>query len=254
MPTIPLLDNSDDGARLLSHMYFPNREADREALFAALRAESEPEKSIWMATSAAPTSKGERKRALELAETGWRGTVAGEILLFVVRMQRTNEREPSVRKAMFAVRDGIIEHMRDDTGYPEPAPEDAAVAIHPKSFWNYYLKFKDVRHFWAAHRILELEREVPFYRMHEALAEPQQREEFLAHAAWFLDFETHFTARNLKGESLVDLATVWTPSRGVPAREPHIAVDSDSLRELLSRYPRYLKDSLLAAVTSKLQQ
>ncbi len=227
MPTLQLLADGKDAARVLARMHFPKNERELGVLFAWFTCED-------VAESAVQPASRKRDVLLRMSDVGWRGTVAGEILLRVAAMSEFGLEEPSVRKAIYSWKRHAIKLRTLEDGELSIECTDKAIAITEKSGWNYHAEFETVRHLWAAHRILE--RDTPFYEVLETLTDAQAMQRFLAHAAWFLDFEASHGSRNHHDGPLLDRSVAWVCVPAPPALKPDLEPVRESLTSDLDGY------------------
>ena len=172
---------------------------------------------------------------MRVSEAGWRGTVAGEILLRLALMRAEGTSEPSVRKAVYSMHVHAVELITDpDTKRLSNAREDKAIPITVRSMWSFLSGFKIICHLWAAHRILE--RGHAFFNVLDVLHDGEQLNSFLGHAAWFLELGASHITRNDKAVPPLDRASAWVPSVAFDAIEPPLEGFPKSLRDALVSY------------------
>jgi hypothetical protein len=233
LPTIELKEDTDDGARILSCMYFPTHTANRGRWFSALH---ENEDQLTPDIGRPISDQGiDHQWVMTVSDAGWRGTVSGEILLRLALMRAKGTPEPSVRKAVYSMHVHAVQLITNpDTQELSDAREDKAIPITVKSMWNFLRSFKTVCHLWAAHRILE--RSHALFHIPALLRDGEQLRGFLCHAAWFLEVGASHKTRNDKAMPPLDRASAWVPSAAFDAVEPPLGDFPESLREALQAY------------------
>ncbi|MEJ7671091.1 MAG: hypothetical protein WKH97_20705 [Casimicrobiaceae bacterium] len=231
MPIIEFLGDGHDGERLLSYMYFPDDIACRQRLFP----------NAEEAKGKAPPSSGTRKPSLsnwplKVSDAGYRGTVAGEILLRIAVMDKHGIRDPSVNKAVYSIRRQLetLTGVTTKTKNQPDIPEYWHIPLDERSYRSYLTAYRPVAHLWAAHQVLA--RRVPFFEMHEVLRDQTELRAFLSHAAWFLRFGTDHTTRNAKARALLDPAQALMPNAPIDSIEPSRDEFLEDLRTALEGY------------------
>lgn len=227
MPTLQLLADGKDAARILALMHFPTAEDKREDLFTWLTADEGTDGADQ------PTAPSGRV-LLRMSDVGWRGTVAGEMLLRIAAMAEFDIEEPSVRKAVYSWgRHALALRTRED-GTLADEPTDNAIGLTERASRKCLSDFKPVVHFWAAHRVLE--RDTPFYNVLATLTAAEEMQRFLAHATWFLDFGSNLRSRNYHDGPLLDPAGIWTVIPAQGAQKPDFEPERDALLSELADY------------------
>ena len=80
------------------------------------------------------------------SEAGRRGSVAGDILLFLLEMVETGVKEPSLRKAIF-----LAEDYHKSTRFGDGSKAGSSDRVLRK----YWREYQPVAHFWAAYRMCQ---------------------------------------------------------------------------------------------------
>lgn len=226
MPQLELKHDGADPYRILTVMY--------------MGAEPEPtvrkEIELELAALAAPVADFEVPETDErkLSDRGWRGTVSGSLLAYLVVMADRGVRDPSVSKAIQMLHRHAIDLASDGEGKLSDAPEDAAIPQSANSMRNFWRDYRSVAHLWAAH--LFLEQEVAFFRMDIALKDADVMRRFLGHAAWFLDFLLSYKSRNTKANSQITRARAWMIVPSPAPEKPNLDWLNERVSSALTGY------------------
>ena len=160
--------------------------------------------------------------------------MAGDVLLRVVVLGHIGDSEPSVRKALFSLRNFAIGLRSDENGEQLEGREFKAIPDTEESLRHYWSQYRAVAHFWAAHRVLE--QIVPFFEIPAALSEDALLQQFLGHSEWFLQFGLGKTSRNDKVGTLLELAGMWVCRPRPDALEPELEYAVASVQEQVKDY------------------
>jgi hypothetical protein len=149
-----------------------------------------------------------------------KGVVAGDVLRFLAQMHYAGQQEPSVRKAVYLVKDYLSDAV-DSFGN-----KGATSEISIRKCWETY---KPVAHYWAAFRACSLSPHNDFPKLSETLF-GDELNKFLAIAEFFRRFAENFKPSRIKlQEPLLPIDDLWRIPENY--KLPEISLDVDELPE-----------------------
>lgn len=237
MPTIELLGDKLDAARVWSLMCHPTDDSKRARLLAAAQRLHEE-----------PTNEAARRIFDGEIRNSEKAAISGEIIVLIAAMTVGGMADASVNRAVYLVK-RRFEIARDDGRVSPPVDGDRAESYEfdedndgiysERSYRTYLADYRPVAHLWAA--FLLLEHEVPAWHIPHVLEDHQVLRRFLEWAAWFLDLCSAPNNRNKKAAPPLDRQTAYAPSIAIKPTAPDLAYHVQSLEAELRGYSAYLK-------------